>query len=236
MAETSAAEAEKEALIDGVLKRSLGLADTGKQSPMDYTDRLYNILSMLKTPELETLRDNKVSVMLDDRLQGQELGSHKPVMGMVYNEGKNGIVATLRDEGAENDGLVDSGTKLNTLRQVIKGLQEGGLAADSKSYVARTGFLYYSWQTLHDADFPQSGPAQNAQLNAPPLRQGIESVAQSGPKTQQADDYGRAGAAAETPKSDAGDQPRAKSPHTATPDTPKQEAKAHPPQPSRSRT
>ncbi|HTK84912.1 MAG TPA: hypothetical protein VL625_07480 [Patescibacteria group bacterium] len=98
--ESNADKMRKPMVAENAITQSMNVCQPGAVNPDGYADRLRNILMDTRTADMETLQRNHITVCLDQRLSQQHLGWFDNRMeGVYYNDGKNGGVLTIWDNG-----------------------------------------------------------------------------------------------------------------------------------------
>lgn len=100
--ESSADKARKPEVADAMVEQSVAACETGpvNGSPEQYAQRLRNILMDTRTADMDLLRQNNITVCLDQRLANQNNGwLDRRMEGVFYNNGGKGSVLTLWDNG-----------------------------------------------------------------------------------------------------------------------------------------
>jgi hypothetical protein len=174
----------KPEVAESMITQSLATCETGPVhgSQAEYAERLRAVLMNQRTADLEAIRDNGVTICLDQRLATQTTGSwDKRIDGVYYNhyDGSRSIVS-FWDNGTQPkdasiwhlDAYDHAGAGLSKLAAKLR---DGEGIKGSYLYAAR--YSYHSGKTTHYTtrwkeakDFDQDSINANPGLKAPPLK------------------------------------------------------------------
>lgn len=98
--------AAKPAVIQQMVDNSLSVCQTGpiNSAPAQYSQRMSNMLSGVRTDHLKTLQSHHVTICLDQRLQDQKPGDgfwDARTEGVFYPAKDGGGIMTYRDNGKQ---------------------------------------------------------------------------------------------------------------------------------------
>lgn len=180
--ETAGDIARKPEVAEKLFQQSLPFKPEAEQPSVDnaYEDRLREVLMGTKTKDIQTFLDNKVAVCLDTRIYNQKDGWHREILGVYYNQGKDGGIAALWDSGktSANSGFFErsafshGGTTLNALADKIR---DGGIAAENERYYAARRSRHYGYTRFftdwrEEGYFSPGAVKKNPGLKEPPRR------------------------------------------------------------------
>ncbi len=143
-----------------------------------YAERLRDVLMQVKTADLDTLKDAKISIVLDQRLAKQDLGFRDYAIYAAFYKRADGNTVSLQDSGKtkRETGYFDT-TSLNdanALSKLAQYIRDGGLNgreetlyASRYSYATRGAAVTFMEWRLQDR-FDAKTVAKNPALKSPP--------------------------------------------------------------------
>lgn len=182
--ESVAETRRKPEVIDAILRDNLTPVETGPVNPESYEHRLRAVLTLVPTYALEALRENKVIVVLDQRLAGNGNGIRgNELFGVFSSVGPAGKVVTLLDNGANpdkdryNDSAADYGPRM--LKELADKLLDGDItekdgnlyAASCTRYIGRGTQFIVEWRNAED--FDENVLKGNPAAQAPTFRKAL---------------------------------------------------------------
>jgi len=150
-----------------------------------YAERLHAVLSGVRTAKLETLKNEGITVCLDQRLMQQDRGFwDTPMKGVFYNtpeaNGKGGVISVIdtgvqpKDASFWHFDTYDWGSTIVT--RFAEKVQEGKITPNSGNWYAytytvssgKTTTTHLGWR--ESARFDQDTLAKNPQLQQAPVK------------------------------------------------------------------
>lgn len=156
--------ARKPAIAEQMVETSQQLCTPGPVNVVPYADRLRNVLMDTRTRDLQTLKDNNITICMDQRLSSQDQSILDIKMDGIFYQNAN--VVGLWDSGWPTQAPVVGSQELSALAMDIR---LGKMPPqNSLRYAHRYGNRDIEvWSNLSDRD---QHLVRNPSLKSPPLK------------------------------------------------------------------